>query len=70
MKICPVGLSYSVWTDRWRDMTKLTVPFRNYVNTPKNLLWIRYGSGAASTHWDPQTSMLQVLQKICKTWPN
>jgi len=35
MKIHPVGLSYSVWTERWRYMTKPTVPFCNFVNTPK-----------------------------------
>jgi len=70
MQIHPVGLSYSIWTDRWRDMMKLTVPFRNFVNTPKNLLWIRYRSGATSTQWDPQTSSLWVLQNVWKTWPN
>jgi len=58
MKIHPVGFSYSMWTERWRDMTKLTAPYRNFVNTLKNLLWIRYRSGATSTHWGPQNSTL------------
>jgi len=25
-------------TDRWTDMTKLTVAFRNFANAPKNYL--------------------------------
>jgi hypothetical protein len=35
MKICPVEPSCSIWLDRWTDMRKLTLAFRNFANTPK-----------------------------------
>ena len=40
MKIRPVGAEWfhaDVWTDRQVDMTKLTVPFRNFANAPRNV---------------------------------
>jgi len=35
MKIRPVGAEL-LHADRWTDMTKLTVAFRNMANAPKN----------------------------------
>jgi hypothetical protein len=42
MKIPPVGaemLYTDEQTDKQTDMTKLTVAFRNFANSPKNRLW-------------------------------
>jgi P2-related tail formation protein len=38
MKICPFGAKQfhvDGWMDRWTDITKLIVDFRNFVNVPK-----------------------------------
>lgn len=35
MKICPVGAEL-LCADGWTDVTKLTVAFHNFANTPKN----------------------------------
>jgi Fe-S-cluster formation regulator IscX/YfhJ len=42
INIRPVETDYFMQTDRrtdgWTDMTKVIVPFRNFVNAPKNCL--------------------------------
>jgi len=36
MKIRPVGVKLFHVDNRWTDMTKLIVTFRNFMNAPKN----------------------------------
>ena len=38
MKILLVGAELSVWTDGWKDATKLVVAFRNFTKAPKNFI--------------------------------
>jgi len=45
MKILPVG-DELLHVDRWTDMTKLTVAFRNSTNAPKNVKMGRIGKEA------------------------
>jgi hypothetical protein len=35
MKIWPLGAEL-LHVDEWTDIAKLTIPFRNFANTPKN----------------------------------
>ena len=63
MKICPVGAKL-FHVDRCTDMTKLTVVFHNFANTPKiminllktkrNLLYIRNQFVPRSKHFPPR----------------
>jgi hypothetical protein len=64
--MCPMG---DWWTDGWtkgwtdgkRDMTKPTVPFRNFMNAPKNEReWI---SGKFNLNWIPAAGV-QSLQSF------
>jgi len=43
MKICPVGTEL-LHADRWVDVTKQIVTFRNFANAPKKATTTQHGS--------------------------
>jgi hypothetical protein len=43
MKICPLG-SELLHEDRWADVTKQIITFRNFVNAPKKAKTSQHGS--------------------------
>jgi len=66
MKIHSVGAKLfhtDEWTDRWTDMIKLIVAFRNFANSPKN--WTLH-----CDTWNQSDCVLQQTQQTVKTEKN
>jgi len=73
MKIRPVGAEL-LDVDRWTDMTKLTVAFRNSTNAPKCVKVVRIGNEAGDRNGFTRaplsfyTEKLKVFHSKIRRW--